>query len=400
MMAARPGWPDTDPSDDDLWALLVLLSLRGMGPNRLRLLTSSVSPAEALAAIRRRRLPPMIGDETARLSAQVQSTWFDDIESKVAHADLDAHRVDGNFLLAPGTPAWPFADDPDPPALVFARGDLGLLADSPNVGIVGTRRCTSIGREVASTLGAELGQAGIGVVSGLALGVDAAAHRGSLAAGGPVIGVVACGLDVVYPASNRDLWDQVAGDGLLLSEVPLGQRPTRWRFPARNRLIAALSDLVVVVESHERGGALSTVDEAAERGIPVGAVPGSVLSPASAGTNALLYDGATLIRDAGDVVAALGLPGHSVPRSEPVAERRAAQLVLALDELDDDERRLIDALQGGPVHLDRLIESLGSSPPLVGQLVDAMVGRRLLRRSGHTVALAERAEIGPNSTRG
>lgn len=399
MIRRTPGWLDGDPSDDDLEALLVLLSLTGMGPNRLRALTSSVPPSEVLAAIRGRRLPPMVGDESLRLPAEVRAKWFGDVESTMATVDLDDHRSNGNALLVPGSPAWPFVDDPDPPMLVFARGDLGLLAESPNVGVVGTRRCTSIGRQVASTLGAELGQAGVGVVSGLALGVDAAAHRGSLAAGGRVVGVVASGLDVVYPASNRDLWEQVGDNGLLLSEVPLGHRPTRWRFPARNRLIAALSDLVVVVESHEEGGALSTVDEATARGIPVGAVPGSTLSPASAGTNALLYDGAIPIRHADDVISLLGY-SLGEEHATPTADRPVGQLALAFDELDEAAQRVVDAVQGGAVHLDRLIETLGASPLAIGQMIDDLVARRILVVSGHTVSLSETANAGPTSTRG
>jgi DNA processing protein len=145
------------------------------------------------------------------------------------------------------------------------------------------------------------------VVSGLALGIDGAAHQGVLDAGGSPIGVVASGLDVVYPSRHRRLWSAVGERGLLLTEVPYGTRPTEWRFPQRNRIIAGLADLVVVVESHVAGGSLHTVREAEARGVDVMAVPGSVRNPAAAGTNQLLSEGCAPARDTGDVLVALGL---------------------------------------------------------------------------------------------
>jgi DNA processing protein len=181
------------------------------------------------------------------------------------------------------------------------------------VAIVGTRRCTGTGAGLARELGRDLAAAGVAVVSGLALGIDGAAHRGVLDqrslqsdATRPVA-VVGSGLDIVYPSRHADLWGTVGHEGLLLSEAPLGVRPEPWRFPARNRVIAALADVVVVVESHRAGGSLHTVDEAQRRDIPVMAVPGSVRSPAAGGTNALIADGCHPVCDAGDVLLALGL---------------------------------------------------------------------------------------------
>lgn len=368
-------------SDDDLRALIALLSLDHMSPNRMEALTTVEPPAQVVAALRSGRLPPITTD--IQIPPKVASSWCHSMGATVDGVDLDAHRCGGHHVITPADAAWPFANDPYPPPMLFARGDLGLLDDSPSVAVVGTRRCTSVGREVAASLGLTLGRAGVRVVSGLALGVDAAAHRGTLDVGGRAIGVVACGLDVVYPRSNATLWEQVATDGLLLSEVPLGRRPTRWRFPARNRLIAALSDLVVVVESHARGGALSTADEATVRGIPVGAVPGSTLSPASAGTNALLFDGAMPIRDADDVLLALELTPPHV--SQPAATLSSGQLSLRLDDLSGPERQVLDAIAGGAVHLDRLIELLGAPPPMVGAVIDGLVARGVVELQGHTV---------------
>lgn len=201
------------------------------------------------------------------------------------------------------------AQDPQPPAVLFAAGSRAALG-RPRVAIVGTRSATHYGQEVAAELGLGLARAGVSVVSGLAIGIDAAAHTGALAAAAaaaPPLAVVASGLDVVYPPSHRALWARLAAAGTILSESPLGARPARWRFPWRNRLIAALADVVVVVESHREGGSLLTVEAAARRGVTVLAVPGSVRSPASEGTNALLADGCAPARDVEDVLVALAL---------------------------------------------------------------------------------------------
>ena len=201
--------------------------------------------------------------------------------------------------------------DPGAPAVLFALGDPGVLEAKSRVAIVGTRSATHYGRQVASELARDLAAEGIVVVSGLARGIDGAAHAGALRAGGdesvPPVAVVGTGLDVVYPASNRDLWAQVAEKGAVLSEAALGTQPHPGVFPARNRIIAALSDVVVVVESHRGGGSLYTAEAAARRSIPVCAVPGSVRSRASDGTNALLVDGCTPVRDATDVLVAVSL---------------------------------------------------------------------------------------------
>ena len=213
-------------------------------------------------------------------------------------AVLARHRAAGVRVLLRDHPDYPtvLRNDVEPPAVLFVRGDLAGL-DGPRVAIVGTRRCTGVGAGLARELGRELAAAGVAVVSGLALGIDGAAHRGVLdslvdhADAARPIGVVGSGLDVVYPARHRDLWSAVGSDGLLMSEAPLGARPEAWRFPARNRIIAALADVVVVVESHAAGGSLHTVAEAERRDIPILAAPGSVRSAAAAGTNQLLAEG-------------------------------------------------------------------------------------------------------------
>ena len=183
------------------------------------------------------------------------------------------------------------SDDDDHPPVLFLQGDVDALR-RPRVAIVGTRNATSLGREMARTLGRELSDRGVAVISGLALGIDAAAHLGAVASAvARPVGVVGSGLGVRYPSANRRLWSEVAERGLLMSELPFDHGPTPSTFPARNRIIAQLAQVVVVVESAATGGSLITVDRALERGRPVLAVPGSPLSPVSAGTNELLRAG-------------------------------------------------------------------------------------------------------------
>src|SRR3954452_23713677 len=208
------------------------------------------------------------------------------------------------------------AVDHEAPAVLFSKGDMSALV-GPRVAIIGSRRCTRYGRDVAFDLGRSLAQAGVRIVSGLALGIDGAAHLGALAAGdgaAPPVAVVGSGLDVVYPRAHRRLWSRVAGAGLLLSEAPLGARPEPWRFPARNRILAALADVVVVVESRAKGGSFHTVQAADQRGVTVMAVPGPVRSPASSYTNELLATGSPPARDVDDVLVALDLIGRGAAR--------------------------------------------------------------------------------------
>lgn len=221
-------------------------------------------------------------------------------------------------------------DAADAPWALIGRGDPALLDGLEvyeTVTVVGARRATSYGREVARELGRELASAGMVVVSGLAFGIDACAHRGALDAG-RTIAVLGCGPDVAYPASNRSLWRRICEMGLVLSELPPGATPWRWTFPARNRIMAALAGMTVVVEAASRSGSLITTDLAADLGRDLGAVPGPVTSRASAGPNALLAGGACLIRDAQDVLDAMLGPGRRT--IEPAGPDLAPDLAAVL----------------------------------------------------------------------
>jgi DNA processing protein len=224
----------------------------------------------------------------------------------------------------------------DPPPRLHVRGEAGLdLLSRPSASIVGARACSPYGAQVARLLGRELAAAGVVVVSGLARGIDAEAHRGALDGGGATVAVLGCGIDRDYPAANAELARRIVeSGGLIVSEYEPGVEPAPWRFPARNRIIAGLCSATVVVEARERSGALITADFALEEGRDVLAVPGEITSALSAGTNALLKLGAGPVTAAGDVLELYGLLSEQRPK--PKLEGAAAVVLGALPATMDD----------------------------------------------------------------
>lgn len=304
---AGTGGDALPPLPVEAW-LAALASLPSVGPARLRALLAIDRPE---AVWIRLQAPPSAEVANVAGSLDLLDRWRCAARNVNVARLWSRHRDLRVGVAALGTPGYPgaLARDLDPPAVVFHKGDPQALC-GPSVAIVGTRRCTRYGSDVAFELGRDLASAGVAVVSGLALGIDAAAHAGALEArAAPLVGVVGNGLDRVYPKRNRALWHAVAASGVLLGEAPLGAAPERWRFPARNRIIAALADAVVVVESHPSGGSMHTVAEAAARDRVVLAVPGPVRSPASDGCFELLADGCVPCRNADDVLLALGMSG-------------------------------------------------------------------------------------------
>lgn len=228
------------------------------------------------------------------------------------------------------------SDAADGPWALIGRGEEALidrLEPEAAVTVVGSRRATAYGRQVARDLSRELAGAGMIVVSGLAFGIDACAHRGAIDAGGPTIAVLGCGPDTAYPAAHRSLWRQVTEVGAVVSELPPGSTPWRWSFPARNRVMAALAGMTVVVEAAVRSGSLITADLAAELGRDLGAVPGPVTSRPSAGPNDLLAKGACVVRDAQDVLdAMLGAGVRPALRTGPALDGAQAAVLAAVEE--------------------------------------------------------------------
>jgi DNA processing protein len=238
------------------------------------------------------------------------------------------------------------------PHALWSRGDdslLASLATEPTVTIVGARRATAYGRETARELGLLLAGAGVVVISGLAYGIDAAAHRGALDAGGATVAVLGCGADVAYPVGNRALYERIATEGLVLSEYPPGFTPWRWTFPARNRIMAALGALTVVVEAAERSGSLITVRAAQALGRDVGAVPGPVSSRYSRGSNALLADGAFPVLGAESILDELLGPGAWEP---PQAEAIGDPLLATI----------LEQIEGGHATPDAIARAAGMAP--------------------------------------
>lgn len=270
----------------------------------------------------------------------------DRFAARVAHLDLARDREIseriGARLVVPGQPEWPEAlDDLEvPPWCLWVRGPLDL-AEVPtrSVAVVGARASTAYGNHVAGEIAAGTGVRGFTVVSGAAFGIDAAAHRGALAVEAPTVAVLAGGVDRAYPAAHADLIDQISRCGAVVSEVPPGSAPTRPRFLARNRLIAALATGTVVVEAGLRSGSLSTLRAAAQIGRPVAAVPGPVTSMVSAGCHAAIRDElAVLVTDAAEVVDLLG----SIGTADLAPQKRGPHRVE--DQLDPVPRRVWSTL--------------------------------------------------------
>jgi DNA processing protein len=237
----------------------------------------------------------------------------------------------------------------DPPPVVFLRGRADLLLRPAAVAIVGSRHATAYGRRTAAWLGGALARAGVVVVSGLALGIDAEAHRGALAARGGTIAVLGAGADLVHPPSHGALFEAIARDGLLVSEFPPGTAPLPHHFPRRNRLMAALAHAVVVVEAAERSGALITVEHAQDLGRDVLAVPGPIDAPTSAGTNALIADGAVPVLGPDVILRELGVRVEAAASSGPPP--------------GSDGAAVWAVMGGGPVAVDELAGRAGLSSP-------------------------------------
>jgi len=303
-------------------------------------------------------------------------------------------------VLSVTDPAYPqeLRQISDPPALLYVRGEFSAR---PCIAIVGSRRATREGKRMAKELGAGLVRAGFCVVSGLASGIDGAAHEGALsvskqdnAAGGVAMGVLGGGIDVVYPRSNTHLYAAIGACGTLISEYPPGCEPMAHHFPGRNRIISALSLGVIVVEAAARSGSLITADFALEHGREVFAVPGSVYSSASGGTLQLLKDGATMVTCVQDVIDAYAqYPQHAsgviLPSTaSPTPEQRSlfaasadvpgdksdscaapARLDMVLDSLNSAERKVYTLLGSDPLHLDEIAAESGLTPMDVSSIV-------------------------------
>ena len=273
---------------------------------------------------------------------------------------------------------------PDAPPVLYLKGELTRADRQWAVAMVGTRRATTYGRQAAELLAGDLARSGVTIISGLARGIDAAAHWAALKAGGRTIGVLACGIDQVYPAEHARLAAEIVQHGALLTETPIGSPPEAGNFPARNRIISGLALAAIVVEAGEQSGALITADRALEQGREVFAVPGSIFSRVSAGTNRLLQEGATLIRSAEDVLEALNL--------QMIAQHAEAQTALTTD---PTESAVLNMISHDPTHIDDIVRQMDMPVPQVSSLLAMMELKGLVRQVGgmnYVLARESRAE--------
>lgn len=342
------GWPPGfGVGPDERRAILTLAELRGVRPRAVHAEAwKTGSAGGCLGSVRR-----------GRLGSDRDRRWLPRIDP-----ELTATRAAeaGARLATPADPEYEdrLLDLHDPPACLFLRGR-PLEGSADRVAIVGSRKCSELGRDVAEDLGRALVAAGLAVVSGAAHGIDAAAHRGAVRAGGRTVAVLGSGIDVAYPASSRELLERIAECGTIVSEYPPATPAGPSHFPARNRIVVALARALVVVEGEAKSGSRISVDHALDLGREIFAVPGPVTSPLSETPLEMIREGATLIRGAGDLLDDLGVDRAEPPPAPP--------------DLDHGERKVWDALAGRLLP-DAVARRAGMSVP---DAVTALLGLEL-----------------------
>ncbi|MGL5008469.1 MAG: DNA-processing protein DprA, partial [Paracoccaceae bacterium] len=353
--------------EDPLYALCLIRSRR-VGPATYhRLIAEHGSTRAALAAL-------------PEIAAAAGVQRYEVCPEGVARHELAQGRALGARLLVHGREGYPAAlmDVAEAPPVLWARGDAGLLA-RPMVAMVGARNASSLGLRMARRMAEELGAAGQVVVSGLARGVDAAAHEAALATG--TVAVMAGGVDVIYPPENRELAAQIAAKGCLISEQPMGLEPQARHFPQRNRIVAGLARAVLVVEAAAKSGSLITARDAADLGRDVLAVPGHPFDARAAGCNMLIRDGATLVRNGADVLEAVGTVAAPVRRAVEVPVPAPKQRPLS--DMVAVHSQILNRLGPSPLAEDQLIRDLAMPPATVAPALIALeLEGRILRQAG------------------
>ena len=370
------------PLDErELAAFLVLSRLPGVGDRTFRTVVSRFGTARAALAAPFNAFADLAGPAAAQRRAASDLKWqTQQVLRRVRRGRIHA-------MAFPGVEELPMLEDlHDPPNLLFTIGDRDLLR-RPAVAIVGARRATEAGRRIAAHVAAGLARAGVVVVSGMALGIDAAAHRGALSVSGPTVAVLASGADRPSPRTNLRLHQDICRTGVVVSEFWPGAPALPHCFPKRNRIIAALTRAVVVVEAGERSGALITVDHALDLGREVFAVPGPLESAQSRGTNALIRDGARILLSPGQIIEELGLGDPNAVRPDAPGP---------LTELDAQARKIWDALDAEPRHVDALARDLGISVPgTLGTLATLEMEGYVVQRPGMRFSRTRPGEAGP-----
>jgi len=353
---------------DDLDAWLRLLLTPGIGRDKARKLLAACGSPQAVLDAKLGSLRELVGASAANLFKSAPETHAERVAGTLAWLAADPAR----HVLTLGDDDYPalLLQTADPPLLLYAHGRLDLL-NAPALAVVGSRHASGQGLDNARAFAQHLSQAGLTIVSGMALGIDGAAHEGGLAGRGSTIAVVGTGLDSTYPARHRALAHRIAQQGLLLSEFVLGTPPLAENFPLRNRLIAGMTRGTLVVEAALASGSLITARQALEAGRDVFAIPGSIHAPQSRGCHALIKQGAKLVDSADDILGELNW--------EP---SRASPVALAVDAPGDDDA-LLAALGYDPVTMDALLARTGDSAALLsGRLLELELAGRVARLPG------------------
>jgi DNA processing protein len=375
-----------DESPDDLRSHVRLACVPGIGSRLRRLLLERFGTPEGVFAA-----SPDEISSVGRISRKLATTIPTLADSTVADDVIALCRKRSVDILLEGRDAYPslLSRIDDPPGLLFIRGTL-LPQDSLSVAIVGARHATAYGLKVAEQFGAGLARAGYTIVSGLARGIDAAAHRGAIKAGGRTIAVLGSGVLNVYPPEHADLAREVIDAGALISELPPLTDPNAGTFPQRNRIVSGLSLGVVVVQAADRSGALITARLATEQGREVFAVPGPIDCRMSRGCHELIRDGAKLVASVDDILEEFGPLFETVTTADGRAVKSAAEL-----QLGDVEQRVLDAYDAlaegdsKPVIIDEIVNSSGLTASQVLATIGVLEMRRLIRRlPGNQIARA------------
>ena len=373
-------------SPDDLRSHVRLACVPGIGSRLRRLLLERFGTPEGVFAA-----SPDEISSVGRISRKLATTIPTLADSAVADDVIALCRKRSVDILLEGRDAYPslLSRIDDPPGLLFVRGTL-LPQDSLSVAIVGARHATAYGLKVAEQFGAGLARAGYTIVSGLARGIDAAAHRGAIKAGGRTIAVLGSGVLNVYPPEHADLACEVIDSGALISELPPLTDPNAGTFPQRNRIVSGLSLGVVVVQAADRSGALITARLATEQGREVFAVPGPIDCRMSRGCHELIRDGAKLVASVDDILEEFGPLFETVTTADGRAVKSAAEL-----QLGDVEQRVLDAYdalaegESNPVSIDEIVNSSGLAASQVLATIGVLEMRRLIRRlPGNQIARA------------
>jgi DNA processing protein len=347
----------------DAWLVLIESGLSGR--RQRRLLEAFGSPEAVVAA-------PEV--ELTRVEG-ITRTEVQRLRDAQTHLDLGRLRADmaerGVTVLPFTAPEYPplLRESPDPPPALFVQGQL-IRRDEMAVAMVGTRLCTPYGRAAARRLAGDLARRGFTIVSGLALGIDAAAHEGALEAGGRTVAVMATGMDITYPGDHVALRQRIADSGVVLTEYAFGSPPLGERFPRRNRIIAGLTLGTVVVEAPGKSGAMITAGLAGEYGREVFAVPGSIDSPTSRGCHQLIKDGAKLVEVAEDVIDGLGILLEAVPTERPRQDVAVS----------GDERAVLETLTYQPRHVDGVVADSSLPAAQVNAALMMLEIKGLIRR--------------------